>query len=130
MIANPNSFSKVQLEMFPIQLLDEKLDNTESEVHLGIHRNPKDKSSQTIKAKIKCSRRSTNAMMGAGLHGLNGLNPCVSKKLIETYIIPKLLHGLDGVILTDREIAELETYYRNLLKQSQHMSKNTANEIV
>ena len=130
MIANPNTVSKTQLEMFPIHLLEEELNQTENEVHLGLHRNPKDKASQTIKAKITCCRRATNAMMGAGLHGFNGLNPSVSMKLIETYIIPILLHGLDAIILTYGEVSELETYYRNLLKHVQHLSANTANEAV
>lgn len=130
MIANPNAVSKMQLNMFPITLLNEPLEETEHEVHLGIHRTPKDHATQTIIARITTSRRAVYAMMGAGLHGLNGLNPSISMKLIETYILPRLLHGLDGIILTVTNISQLEKYYRTLLRQIQHLPQNTANEAV
>ena len=130
MIGNPNAVCKMQLELFPVSLIHEPMMETTNETHLGIHRNPKDKGTTTVQTRIKSSRRATYSMMGAGLHGLNGLNPAVSMKLIDTYILPKLLHGLDAIILTDTDIALLEKYYRNLLRQIQHLADNTANEAV
>ena len=130
MIGNPNNLSRLQLELFPISLLHETLEETVSEVHLGIHRNPRNKASPTVLARIKTARRAAYAMMGAGLHGLNGLNPSVSMKLIETYILPRLLYGLDAMITSDTDISSIEKYYRTLLRQIQHLPTNTANEAI
>ena len=68
--------------------------------------------------------------MGAGLHGLNGLNSCVLYCMIKTYIIPWLLHGLDAMVLTPTDIAALDDYYRTLLHQIQHLPQNTATPAV
>ena len=130
MLCNPNNLSKLQLELFPISLLHETLEETVSEVHLGIHRNPSGKATPTVKSRIKTARRSAYAMMGAGLHGLNGLNPSVSMKLIESYILPRLLYGLDAMIISDTDITSIEKYYRTLLRQIQHLPVNTANEAI
>jgi hypothetical protein len=70
------------------------------------------------------------AMMGAGLHGLNGLNPAVSNKLLDTYIVPWLLYGLEAMSITEVDVQKLETAYRTMLRQIQHMPKNTATPAV
>ena len=45
---------------------------------------------------------------------LNGLNPTVSKKLTEVFILPKLLHRL----VADLDIKLLENFYRTTFKQN------------
>jgi hypothetical protein len=37
--------------------------------------------------------------MGAGLHGLNGLNPKVSIHIIRIYVIPRLIYGLETICI-------------------------------
>ena len=37
--------------------------------------------------------------MGAGLHGLNGLNPATFIPLINIYVLPRLLYGLECLVL-------------------------------
>ena len=130
MLANSNSSTKAQLAYFPIQLLDNPMETTENETHLGIQRVPSNSATPTVKIRITTARRSTYAMMGAGLHGLNGLNPAISLQLIKIYIIPRLLYGLEAMILTESDVKMIETYYRTLLKQIQHLPKNTASPAV
>ena len=66
------------------------------------------------------------SLMGAGLHGINGVSPAVSLTLIKTYITPVLLHGLDSVIPRETDYKTLEKYYRGLLRQIQHLPQSTA----
>jgi hypothetical protein len=40
--------------------------------------------------------------MGAGLHGLNGVNPKVAIHLIQIYVMPRLLYGLEITTLMGR----------------------------
>ncbi|CAC5378654.1 unnamed protein product [Mytilus coruscus] len=61
--------------------------------------------------------------MGAGLHGLNGVNPKAAIHLIQT----RLLYGLDVITLTTKDIKNLSTYFRKLLRQIQHLPDRAAN---
>ena len=45
------------------------------ETHLGISRNNKNTNKDTINARIINARRAMYSLMGAGLHGLNGVGP-------------------------------------------------------
>ncbi|VDI60447.1 Hypothetical predicted protein [Mytilus galloprovincialis] len=67
------------------------------------------------------------ALMGAGLHGLNGVNPKAAIHLIQTYVLPRLLYGLDVITLTTEDMKNLSTYFRKLLRQIQHLPDRTAN---
>jgi hypothetical protein len=46
--------------------------------------------------------------MGAGLHGLNGVNPKVAMHLIQIYVMPRLQYGLE--ITTLRQLYLLLTF--------------------
>ena len=70
--------------------------------------------------RIITARRTVCALMGAGLHGLNGVNPSVSAHCIRIYVLPRLLYGLDVIRLTRSDLKNLEAYYLKLLKQIQH----------
>jgi hypothetical protein len=66
--------------------------------------------------------------MGAGLHGLNGVNPKVAIQLIQIYVMPRLLYGLEITTLRHNEIQKLEIYLKKLLKQVQNLPERIANE--
>ena len=44
--------------------------------------------------------------MGAGLHGLNGIDPKIALKLIQTYVEPRYLHGMGILNLSKAELKE------------------------
>jgi hypothetical protein len=126
MIVNPNPVVKEQLKTFPVNLLQSPLEESVEETHLSVQRVPDDRATKTVSARITSSRRAMYAMMGAGLHGLNGLNPVVSNRLLDTYIVPRLLYGLEAMLISEVDVQRLETAYRNILRQIQHLPKNTA----
>ena len=109
-----------------IKLYNSPLEISQQERHLGIERTPDGKATATVKDRIKSSRRATYSLMGAGLHGLNGIGPKVSLHMIELYIIPILTYGLEALLLSDSDYTLLEKYYRNLLRQVQHLPISSA----
>jgi hypothetical protein len=61
--------------------------------------------------------------MGAGLHGLNGVNPKVAIHLIQIYVMPRLLYGLEITTLRQNEIQKLEIYLKKLLNKFKTFQK-------
>ena len=83
------------------------------------------------KIAISSSRKALiYALMGAGLHGANGLTPKVSYQLVKIYVLPRLIYGLDVVRflvrLAAKDLAEMSAYYKKILKQIQHLPDRTS----
>ena len=94
--------------------------------HLGLTRKAKSNdnsndNSDLITERIQLARSTAYALMGAGLHGLNGVNPEVSVSLWNLYIQPRLLYGLESIQLSRPDISKLEKYQRDFLRQIQHL---------
>ena len=88
------------------------------------------KAKPNIELHISSARRTSYRLMGAGFHGLDGLNPVSSHKLVNTYVLPRLLLDLDAVVLNTSDIKSLETYHKKLLRQLQGLPESTANAAV
>jgi hypothetical protein len=86
---------------------------------LGIQRcsNITATSKETVENRVITARKTVFALMGAGLHGLNGVNPKVSIHLVQTYVTPRLLYGLEILSLTLGDIRNLELYFKKLLRE-------------
>jgi hypothetical protein len=64
--------------------------------------------------------------MGAGLHGINGVNPVVSLHIYKTYVLPRILYGLEAIHINPANLARLEVAHRSLLRNIQGLPKRTA----
>ena len=64
--------------------------------------------------------------MGAGMHGINGLSPHVSKQLVTTYVEPVLTYGIEALCLVEENFEDMWQYQRSLLRQIQGLPKSTA----
>ena len=116
---------EAQLAM-PLQLNNNTLAYVNAETHLGLERSTKGCASTTISARVQSGRRVAYALMGAGLHGLNGVSPEVSMSMIDSYVMPTVMYGLDAMELSASDYRELHTFQRRLLRQIQHLPKATA----
>ena len=96
--------------------------------HLGIHRDSNNKAN--IAEKVSLGRRTAYSLMGAGLHCGNGLKQSVCGKLWSTYVVPRLLYGLEVLYLTGKDIKALEQYQRKSLRQIQSLPDKTHNAAV
>ena len=68
--------------------------------------------------------------MGSGCHGTNGLDPPTSFQIYKTYVIPRLIYGLEVLPLTRSDIEQLEKFHRKNLRQLQSLPERTANSAV
>jgi hypothetical protein len=62
--------------------------------------------------------------MGAGLHGRNGLAPKVSYKLWSTYVLPRMLYGIEATAFKASDINKLEVFQRKILRQLQSLPES------
>ena len=108
---------------------DSNIKQSSSCTHLGIDRyNNSITSDEFIKDKIKLARRTAYSLMGAGFHGINGLSPVTTKRMMQLYITPRLLFGLETLIINSKQRELLEKYYRTLLRRLQSLPESTAIE--
>ena len=105
------------------------MERADTATHLGIKKDNMSKTGtkEVVTDIIHIARRTVYALMGAGLHGLSGLNPRASIHLINCYVIPRLLYGLDVIQLTASDVKNLNVYFNKLIKQIQHLPERTAN---
>ena len=78
---------------------------------------------------VKKARKTAYALMGAGLHGVNGVNPLIGHKLWNIYIIPRCTYGLDTLNITTTEMDTILKFERKFLKNIMGLSDSTANVI-
>ena len=97
--------------------------------HLGLEWTT-GKTHPNIDKAISAARRTTYSLFGTGLHGRNGLGPVTSRRLIQLYILPRLLHGLDAAVLSKSQVEKLEVSYRKLLRMMMGLPESTAKEAV
>ena len=81
--------------------------------------------STIVSERIKLARRTSYALMGAGLHGYNGVNPKVGIKLWNMYVCPRLLFGLESVVLKKKDYTSLNLYHKSVLKNIQNVPERT-----
>ena len=114
----------------PLNLNSNQIAETDSETHLGLQRTSDGKNIVTVQERAKTGRRTAYHLMGVGLHGLNGISPATGKAMLETYVVPAMIHGLEALNLSDTEYDVIESAYRKLLRQIQHLPDATAKEAI
>ena len=67
--------------------------------------------------------------MDAGFHGGNGLRAAHTGHIWSTFVIPRLLYGLEVQLFKKKDIANLERFQRHCLKKFQGLSDNTSNSV-
>ena len=109
--------------------------NVNSYKHLGLVRKSKpNDNTELITERMQLARSTAYALMGAGLHGLNSVNPEVSVTLWNPYIRPILLYGLESIQLSRADISKLDKYQGvyisrrqvDFLRQIQHLPERVA----
>jgi hypothetical protein len=105
------------------------LEIKDEQEHLGIKRksNKLCTDLKTAEERIQTGRRTVYSMFGAGLCGLNGLNPTTSFKIWKIYITPRLIHNLDVTINPPTVLEKIESYQRQTIKHLQHFPPNASN---
>ena len=98
-------------------------------IHLGVNYNlekPGATSNSTVEARLKTGRNTTYSLMGAGLHGTNGVNPTVSNHIYNVYVVPCVVYSLKFISLNAPDLKKLETAHNSLLRNIQSLPSRTA----
>ncbi|KAK3105231.1 hypothetical protein FSP39_020278 [Pinctada imbricata] len=96
--------------------------------HLGIERN--ETNTPNITQRIETTRKTLYALLGSGLHGKNGISPAITIGMWNTFVIPRMLHGIEFLNVRRKDLDQLEMYQRKILKQLQTLPERTASAAV
>ncbi|VDI32111.1 Hypothetical predicted protein [Mytilus galloprovincialis] len=111
-----------------LQLFNEKIDEKQNIKHLGIER--QEKNNPNVENRISVARATMYSLLGAGLHGINGINPLLSYKLWRTYVIPRMLYGIEILNITKTDIQKLEAFQKKTFKQILSLPQRTADAAI
>ncbi|XP_071161016.1 uncharacterized protein [Mytilus edulis] len=112
------------------KLGDSDISPSNQTVHLGILRSELKENNLNLEDRISLARRTMYALISTGLHGSNGINPIVAYKIYQSYILPKLLFGLEVLPLNKSQIDILRKFHISNLRRFQSLPTRTATEIV
>jgi endonuclease/exonuclease/phosphatase family metal-dependent hydrolase len=116
----------------PWSMNEEKLRVENDFTHLGINYNFETNSyvKQIVMKKLELGRITMYSLMGAGLHGTNGLNPTISYQLYQVYILPRITYSLESLNLSEADFKMLETSHRSFMKSILSLATRAANASV
>ena len=83
-----------------------------------------------VDANIQKARRACYSLLKIGLHGTNGIDPPAALKIIQTYVIPRLLQGLEATVLNREDLQKLDKFHKKMLRQIQSLPDSTATEAI
>ncbi|VDI66548.1 Hypothetical predicted protein [Mytilus galloprovincialis] len=112
------------------KLGDSDISPSNQTVHLGILRSELKENNLNLEDRISLARRTMYALISTGLHGSNGFNSIVAYKIYQSYILPKLLFGLEVLPLNKSQIDILRKFHISNLRRFQSLPTRTATEIV
>lgn len=84
-------------------------------MHMGVLRS-EDSQTSAVAHNIEKARRTVYSLMSAGFHGNNGLDPETCVHLLQTYVVPILVYGLEVVLPRKVLLDKLERFLRKMLK--------------
>ncbi|CAC5395133.1 unnamed protein product [Mytilus coruscus] len=99
---------------------------SEDITHLGLIRAEIKENEVNIEARISIARRTLYSLMNTGLHGTNGLNLQTSYKIYQSYVIPRLLYGMQILPLNQKQLDILSRFHKKTLRNFQSMPARTA----
>lgn len=98
--------------------------------HLGLFRSESKENEVNIDERVSLARRTMYSLINTGFHGSNGLNPAVSLKLYQCYVLPRLLFGLEVLPLTVTQTLFLSRFHIKVLRRIQSLPDRTASGAV
>jgi hypothetical protein len=94
---------------------------SDSAVHIGVTRSGIKEVELSIDERIMCARRTKYGILGTGFHGTNGIDSITAYQIYKTYVLPRLLYGLEILPLTRTQINLLEGFHRNSIRYMQSL---------
>ena len=121
-----NSHRTITEKSFSMKLCDKSMQCSSSTTHLRLFRAEVNENMINIEDRLCLARRALYALIYTGVHGSNGLNPKVSYKIYQCYVLPRLLYGLEILTLTVSQINVLSKLHLDNLKRFQTLPVRVA----
>ena len=96
---------------------DKEMPVVDNTTHMGILRTSTNQELNAVEHNIQKAKRTAYSLMGTGLHGENFADPETAMSLLNTYVFPVLLYGLEIIVPTGKSLTVLEVQYKRLTKQ-------------
>ena len=128
--SDPNSL-EVQCAKIcnPIKINNELIPFSAVTEHVGILRSPSG-NEPAISARFVAHRNALAAILHEGLAKGHRANPFLSLKLEKLYALPVLLSGLPSLVLSDKQMNLLESYYRQILNKLLRLHDKTPRVVI
>ena len=85
-------------------------------MHMGILRS-NDTQESAVREYTTKAQRTLYSLMASGLHGKNGLDPETCTHLLQIYVLPIMVYGLEVVLPKPALVDKLNRTYKKILKQ-------------
>jgi hypothetical protein len=99
----------------PWQLNGKNLPLSRDMTHVGIQRDLTS-STLSIETRISNGRKTIYALLGAGMHGTNGLPVSASMHMYYIYVLPRVQYGLEAITPSILNLKALEMFQRSTLR--------------
>ena len=121
-----NGHKSISKKTFTHELNGKSVSLSTNTMHLGILRSETNENCINIEDRLKLGRCTLYALINTGVHGSNGLNPKVSYKIYQCYVLPRLLFGLEALPITNTQLQILSKFHIQNLKRFQSLPTRTA----
>ena len=121
-----NQRKYISKKSFSLELNGKDVTLSPNTTHLGILRSETNENIINIEDSLKLERRTLYALINTGVHGSNGLNPMVSYKIYQCYVLPRLLFRLAVLPITNTQLNILPKFHLENLKQFQSLPSRNA----
>jgi hypothetical protein len=89
-------------------------------------RSEKNECNKNIEARLENARRTKYALIGSGFHGTNGIDAVTSYRIYHTYVLPRLIYGLEVLPLKKKHVENLESFHRKSIRYLQSLPQRIA----
>ena len=116
----------------PIRINDETIPFFPVAEHVGIVRIVRSPSGNgpSILARFTAHRNALAAILHEGLARGHRGNPSFSLRLEKLYALPVLMSGLASLVLSDKELDSIESYYREVLRKLLRLHQKTPRTVI
>ena len=113
---------------YNLNRIDFQLSSTTS--HLELFRSETQENTINVDERLSLARMTLYSLINNGLHGSNGLNPKISFKIYQCYVLPRLLFRLEVLPLPATQISILAKFHISNLRGFKLLPARTATSAV
>jgi hypothetical protein len=121
---------KKREERFVWTIGDSRMPVVGKATHIGILRTSISNDPDSIYENIQKAKRAIYSLLPAGFHGKNGLDIQSLIQILNIYVMPVLLYGLELLTPTGKNLEIMDIFHKKCLKQLLSLPMNVATPVI